>query len=186
MERKLTFEKPADAITIVTDPRRVRQILLNLLSNAIKFGNQKPIVVECVPKEDGGVSISVTDQGEGISDEDQHRIFEEFVQVSPNQQMGTGLGLPISRRLATLLDGSLEVESTPQKGSVFTLTLPAEGQPRVYDPDENQDPFAIAAARHAEDQASKKGPETSPGKGWVRGISQRATGRGPSGIDPAS
>jgi signal transduction histidine kinase len=156
---RLTFEKPADDITIVTDPRRVRQILLNLLSNAIKFGKQKPIVVACVPKEDGGISISVTDQGEGISDEDQQRIFEEFVQVSPNQQMGTGLGLPISRRLAMLLDGSLEVESAPTRGSVFTLHLPAEGEPRVYDPDENRDPFAIAPLAPADGKMPKKAPD---------------------------
>jgi signal transduction histidine kinase len=128
----LTFKR-SDDVTVVTDPRRVRQILLNLLSNAIKFGNQKPITVECTPESDGGVSIAVIDEGEGISDEDQHRIFEEFVQVSPHQQMGTGLGLPISRRLATLLDGSLEVESEPGKGSTFTLRLPAEGQARVFE-----------------------------------------------------
>jgi signal transduction histidine kinase len=124
---KLTFDHPQEALTVVTDPRRVRQILLNLLSNAIKFGLQKPIRVSCTPTETNGIRIEVADQGEGISDEDQTRIFEEFVQVSPTQQMGTGLGLPISRRLATLLDGSLEVKSEPGKGSTFTLTLPSEG-----------------------------------------------------------
>jgi signal transduction histidine kinase len=135
---QLSFKRPPEDVSIVTDPRRVRQILLNLLSNAIKFGNKKPIGVECTPEEDGGVSISVIDQGEGISRDDQSRIFEEFVQVSPHQQMGTGLGLPISRRLATLLDGSLVVQSEPGKGSVFTLRLPPESQPRVYDPDEDE------------------------------------------------
>jgi two-component system, sensor histidine kinase len=132
----LSFKHPDEPLTIVTDPRRVRQILLNLLSNAIKFGMKKPIEVTCERTSDGGVSVSVRDEGEGISGDDQSRIFEEFVQVSPTQQMGTGLGLPISRRLATLLDGTLEVESTPGKGSVFTLKLPAEGKPRMYDPDE--------------------------------------------------
>ena len=137
----LSFKHPEEAVTIVTDPRRVRQILLNLLSNAIKFGQKKPIDVTCERTEDGGVSVEVRDHGEGISNDDQSRIFEEFVQVSPTQQMGTGLGLPISRRLATLLDGTLEVESKPGEGSVFTLRLPAEGQPRIYDPDEKpQDP----------------------------------------------
>jgi len=132
----LSFKHTDDPVNIVTDPRRVRQILLNLLSNAIKFGMKKPIDVSCERAADGGVTISVNDQGEGISEEDQSRIFEEFVQVSPTQHLGTGLGLPISRRLATLLDGSLEVESTPGRGSVFTLRLPAEGQPRMYDLDE--------------------------------------------------
>ncbi|HVF41236.1 MAG TPA: hybrid sensor histidine kinase/response regulator [Gemmatimonadaceae bacterium] len=133
---ELSFEHPEEKLTVISDPRRVRQILLNLLSNAIKFGNQKPIRVECMAREEGGVSISVIDQGEGISDEDQVRIFEEFVQVSPTQQMGTGLGLPISRRLATLLDGSLEVKSAPGKGSVFTLNLPAEGHSETVDSEE--------------------------------------------------
>ncbi len=139
---QLSFKRPEQDMTIVTDPRRVRQILLNLLSNAIKFGNKKPISVECFPTEDGGVSIAVIDQGEGISVDDQQRIFEEFVQVSPHQQMGTGLGLPISRRLAVLLDGSLDVKSEVGTGSTFTLTLPPEGQARVFEevPEENQEP----------------------------------------------
>jgi signal transduction histidine kinase len=131
---ELTFERPDEAITVVTDPRRVRQILLNLLSNAIKFGLQKPILVTCTRTADGGTAIAVVDQGEGISEEDQARIFEEFVQVSPSQQMGTGLGLPISRRLAALLDGSLDVKSESGAGSVFTLLLPAEGTLRVVNP----------------------------------------------------
>ena len=144
---QLSFKRPTEEVSVVTDPRRVRQILLNLLSNAIKFGNKKPITVECTATPDGGVSISVIDEGEGISGEDQQRIFEEFVQVSPHQQMGTGLGLPISRRLAMLLDGSLEVRSEPGKGSVFTLTLPPEGQPRVVDePDDRQEPEGVGPA----------------------------------------
>jgi signal transduction histidine kinase len=142
----LTFKRSEQDISVVTDPRRVRQILLNLLSNAIKFGNKKPITVECTPEHDGGVLIAVIDEGEGISEEDQHRIFEEFVQVSPHQQMGTGLGLPISRRLATLLDGSLEVKSEPGKGSTFTLRLPAEGQARVFE-DANGDPIEAEPAK---------------------------------------
>jgi signal transduction histidine kinase len=131
---KLTFEHPEVPLTVVTDPRRARQILLNLLSNAIKFGLQKPITVTCSRNDSGWVSIEVIDNGEGITEEDQPRIFEEFVQVSPTQQLGTGLGLPISKRLATLLDGSLEVKSQPGKGSTFTLRLPPEGTPRSVDP----------------------------------------------------
>ena len=132
----LTFERDEDAMTVVTDPRRVRQILLNLLSNAIKFGLKKPITVKCTRNADTGISISVIDHGEGISDENQARIFEEFVQVSPSQQMGTGLGLPISKRLATLLDGSLEVRSEPGTGSTFTLNLPSEGTARALESEE--------------------------------------------------
>jgi len=138
---KLTFEHPDEPLSVITDPRRVRQILLNLLSNAIKFGQMKPIRVEYRKLDDGGVTISVIDQGEGITEEDLARVFEEFVQVSPTQHMGTGLGLPISRRLATLLDGTLTVESVPGDGSVFRLTLPAEGRPKIVDDEDTSGPM---------------------------------------------
>lgn len=128
----LTFEcKAAEPIKVVSDPRRLRQILLNLLSNAIKFGKGKPIYVTAKPNDEDGVTIEVRDQGEGISKEDQERIFLEFVQLGKTQlQDGTGLGLPISRRLAQLLRGSLTVESQPGKGSTFTLKLPATAEAR--------------------------------------------------------
>jgi signal transduction histidine kinase len=155
---KLTFERPDEPMTIVTDPRRVRQILLNLLSNAIKFGLQKPILVTATQTANGGTAIAVVDQGEGISEDDLTRIFEEFVQVSPTQQLGTGLGLPISRRLATLLEGSLEVRSEPGAGSVFTLTLPAEGTPRVVDSSD-------LPAHHGADNPQKKESSESASEG---------------------
>jgi two-component system, sensor histidine kinase len=121
----LSLEMESDeSFTVVSDPRRVRQILLNLLSNAIKFGEGKPIRVTCKQNDNKGVEIEVVDQGVGIAREDIPRIFEEFVQVSESKQPGTGLGLPISRRLAQLLDGSLTVESVPGQGSTFRLTLP--------------------------------------------------------------
>ena len=67
----------------------------------------------------------MTDQGEGIAGDDLPRIFDEFVQLSNSQQFGgTGLGLPISKRLATLLGGELRVSSKRGKGSTFRLTLP--------------------------------------------------------------
>jgi signal transduction histidine kinase len=139
---QLSFAHPPEPVTVSTDPRRVRQILLNLLSNAIKFGRRQPIEVKFSSTDGGGVSISVIDSGEGISEEDKSRVFEEFVQVSPTQQPGTGLGLPISKRLATLLDGSLEMESVLGKGSVFRLILPREGTLRTVDLDE----FSTATA----------------------------------------
>jgi signal transduction histidine kinase len=121
----LSLEMEGEPFNIVSDPRRVRQILLNLLSNAIKFGEGKPIRVLCKQNEGRGVEIDVVDLGVGIAKDDISRIFEEFVQVSESKQPGTGLGLPISRRLAQLLDGSLTVHSAPGQGSAFRLTLPA-------------------------------------------------------------
>ncbi|HEY4132138.1 MAG TPA: ATP-binding protein [Gemmatimonadaceae bacterium] len=129
---KLTLDLARkEPVKIVSDPRRLRQILLNLLSNAIKFGRGKPIHVRVGPSGavEGGVSIEVIDEGEGISAEDQERIFHEFVQLGKTQlQDGTGLGLPISRRLAQLLHGSLTVSSTLGSGSCFKLELPANAE----------------------------------------------------------
>jgi signal transduction histidine kinase len=121
----LSLEMDGESFNIVSDPRRVRQILLNLLSNAIKFGEGKPIRIVCKQNDAKGVEIDVVDEGVGIAKDDMSRIFEEFVQVSESKQPGTGLGLPISRRLAQLLDGSLSVHSDPGHGSAFRLTLPA-------------------------------------------------------------
>ena len=125
----LTLEHEGAPVTVTSDPRRVRQILLNLLSNAIKFGRGNPIAVRSKGTPDGGIVISVADHGEGIPPQDLPRIFDEFVQLSqPREQEGTGLGLPISRRLAILLNGTLEAESTLGKGSTFTLKLPANAE----------------------------------------------------------
>ena len=139
---QLTLDVPHhEPIKIVSDPRRLRQILLNLLSNAIKFGKGKPIHVRCVPAGQGGVAVEVVDQGEGISPEDQERIFHEFVQLGKTQlQDGTGLGLPISRRLAELLHGSLTVQSTIGSGSCFRLELPATADARPTRPADQELP----------------------------------------------
>jgi len=110
---------------IISDPRRVRQILLNLLSNAIKFGRGHPIEVDLSLGAADHIDVAVTDHGEGIEPDDLPRIFDEFVQLSNSQQLGgTGLGLPISNRLATLLGGELRVTSERGKGSTFLLRLP--------------------------------------------------------------
>lgn len=122
-ELDLRMEGPP--VTIVSDPRRVRQVLLNLVSNAIKFGAGKPVRVVSRATAEGGVQVEVTDSGEGIPTEDMSRIFDEFVQLGESQQPGTGLGLSISRRLVELLGGKLELESEVGKGSSFRVTLPA-------------------------------------------------------------
>ena len=124
----LTLEHEGEPRVLVTDPRRVRQILLNLLSNAIKFGQGKPIRVRSAAREDGGHEIEVIDEGVGIAPADIDRIFDEFVQIGKgaHQQEGTGLGLPISKRLAELLHGTLEVESNLGRGSRFRLVLPPD------------------------------------------------------------
>ena len=136
----LRIEHTGESIRVVSDPRRVRQILLNLLSNAIKFGRGKPIRVALTHRDDNGITVEVIDEGEGIAPDDQERIFQEFVQLGKTQLTeGTGLGLPISRRLAELLRGSLTLHSELGRGSTFRLSLPptAERAPngRITDQD---------------------------------------------------
>jgi signal transduction histidine kinase len=122
----LGLKHEGESIKVVSDPRRLRQILLNLLSNAIKFGRGKPINVHSFRAPDGGVVVEVHDEGEGIAAPDMEKIFDEFVQLGKTQLTeGTGLGLPISRRLAEMLQGTLEVESQLGVGSTFRLKLPA-------------------------------------------------------------
>ena len=163
---ELSLEAPDEPIKIVSDPRRIRQILLNLLSNAIKFGEGKAIQVRCARTESGGVVVEVVDHGAGIAPEDVDRIFQEFVQLGKTQlQEGTGLGLPISRRLAEMLKGSLEVESRPGSGSTFRLSLPesAEARPSKLEevegadgsdgPDQPETTTGPRLARQPEDEA---------------------------------
>jgi PAS domain S-box-containing protein len=113
---------------LLTDSGKVRQILLNLLSNAIKFSDDGDIVVRSRLNGDS-VAVSIADPGIGIAPENLEKIFDPFWQVeqrSTRRIGGTGLGLSVSRSLARLLGGEVSVESGVDKGSTFTLTLPAK------------------------------------------------------------
>ncbi|HEU0014278.1 MAG TPA: ATP-binding protein [Longimicrobium sp.] len=114
---------------VETDPRRLTQILLNLLSNAVKFGAGAPVFVNLGPLPQGGAVVEVVDGGPGIPEDEQAKIFEEFVQLGRDENLaplrrGTGLGLSIARRLASALGGRLELSSTQGVGSTFRLILP--------------------------------------------------------------
>ena len=125
----LVFE-PADQIAPMhTDDRRVSQVLRNLISNALKFTSKGEVRVRAEQISADTVRFAVSDTGIGIAQADLERIFDEWVQIdSPIQRQvkGTGLGLPLSRRLAQLLGGTLAVESTPGLGSTFYFTLPTK------------------------------------------------------------
>jgi signal transduction histidine kinase len=118
------------------DPERVQQILLNLLSNASKFTPHRGrISVECGATPTS-MRIRVTDTGVGIPSDKLETIFEPFVQLERGQtseMAGTGLGLAISRDLARAMGGDLTVESIPNEGSTFELTLPRVKERRVSD-----------------------------------------------------
>jgi signal transduction histidine kinase/ActR/RegA family two-component response regulator len=127
----LISQLPAEAPQWVWgDVLRFRQILGNLLANAVKFTHKGHITVEVGFWADT-MQILVRDTGIGIPSEIQEKIFEKFVQGAQGKSRpygGTGLGLAISRSLATLLDGTLTVESHPGQGSTFSLTLPVRGE----------------------------------------------------------
>jgi signal transduction histidine kinase len=128
-----------------TDPAHLRQILVNLLGNAVKYTPKGTVAVKAavaeappIQAERGAgraagrwMAVQVADTGIGIAAADQARIFEEFEQVNAgsrgdSMRRGTGLGLPISRRLARLLGGDITLESAPGAGSTFTLWLPID------------------------------------------------------------
>jgi signal transduction histidine kinase/CheY-like chemotaxis protein len=134
----LVFEDPHDLPPLDTDEAKVSQILRNFISNAIKFTERGEVRVWATadPVADT-VSLHVRDTGIGIAANDIDIIFQEFGQVSHRLQgrvKGTGLGLPLAKKLAELLGGSIAVESTPGEGSTFSVTLP-----RVYHSGESAD-----------------------------------------------
>jgi CheY-like chemotaxis protein/anti-sigma regulatory factor (Ser/Thr protein kinase) len=124
----LIFEDAEDVPALYTDEGKVSQILRNFLSNAIKFTEKGEVRVWGTADPDADtVTFHVRDTGIGIAEEDLGIIFEEFGQVTHAMQSrvkGTGLGLPLSKRLAELLGGSIAVQSAPGQGSVFSVTVP--------------------------------------------------------------
>lgn len=129
---ELLFEAEPNLPTLFTDEGKVSQILRNLISNALKFTRKGHIRVTAERPVAGWTIFRVADTGIGIAAENHARIFEEFEQVEgelQSQVKGTGLGLPLSRKLAELLGGTLHVESALGEGSVFVLRIPTEFGP---------------------------------------------------------
>ncbi len=125
---ELVFEEPTGIPPLHTDESKVSQILRNFISNALKFTERGSVRVEAHLADDGeNVLFRVSDTGIGIAAEDLDKIFEEFTQVPSTLQRkfkGTGLGLPLCRKLATLLGGEVSVQSEPGAGSTFTARIP--------------------------------------------------------------
>ena len=108
----------------ISDPFRLRQIVNNLLSNAVKF-TQKGEISLTASYDSSKLTIAIADTGKGMASEDRERIFQEFTRLSGAQgEEGFGLGLSIVKKLVTLLEGTIDVQSTLGKGSCFTVTLP--------------------------------------------------------------
>jgi len=127
---RLVFTLPTDLPDVYVDPVRIKQVLYNLLSNAIKATPAGGCVTLTALADAQTLRIAVVDIGIGIAPGDIPRLFQEFEQIEPVRPVagerpeGTGLGLALTRRLIALHGGTAAVESTPGKGSVFTVILP--------------------------------------------------------------
>ncbi|MFC7513950.1 PAS domain S-box protein [Herbaspirillum sp. GCM10030257] len=129
---RFRLEMPDKEILLTTDRRAINQILINLVNNAIKFTEQGEVSVhldEVTSEASSLVTFRVCDSGIGIPESDQEKLFEAFSQIdssSTRRFEGTGLGLYLSQKLATLLRGKLTFSSEFGKGSIFTLTIPRD------------------------------------------------------------
>lgn len=125
----VTVSLPDQPVRLLADPDRLMQVMLNLLSNAAKF---VPVpggrVGVSMSRDDTGVTVRVTDNGPGVSADQQTLIFERFRQGgdAANRPQGTGLGLPISRQIVQHFGGSLWLASSPGQGAAFCFTLPVK------------------------------------------------------------
>ncbi len=146
----------SDSCVVAGDRDRVRQILINLLSNAVKFTDHGSVRLK-TRLVDGRASVEVRDTGVGIAESQQAFIFDEFRQgdgSTTRRYGGTGLGLAISRKLARMMNGDIVLESEPEQGSTFTLTLPTGATARK--PDDGESPSASPVARSAADTGPRR------------------------------
>lgn len=122
----LKVEADGSVPTVQSDAVRLEQILVNLLSNAVRHAPEgKPIEVHA-GFASAEVTVQVVDHGPGVPADLRDRIFEPFERFDPHSGLGTGLGLPVSRRLAEVMGGRLGVVDTPGSGATFVLTLPVK------------------------------------------------------------
>ncbi|MHA7815628.1 MAG: sensor histidine kinase [Pseudohaliea sp.] len=129
-QNRLALDLAPDLPALNSDATKFRQVLVNLLSNASKFTDGGTITV-CARRAEGpyALAVAVTDTGIGMSEAQQARVFEAFVQAEPDTSAaygGTGLGLAICRNFCELMGGRISVSSVPGKGSTFTVELPAD------------------------------------------------------------
>ncbi|MEO8005757.1 MAG: ATP-binding protein, partial [Betaproteobacteria bacterium] len=130
---RLVVECEPQTGSMHADPRRIRQALLNLASNAVKFTEQGRVTIgvkRALLQSREWIEIAVTDTGIGLTSEQIATLFQNFVQADSSTTRrygGTGLGLAISRRFCQMMGGDITVDSTPGRGSTFTIRLPVDG-----------------------------------------------------------
>ncbi|MCY2931668.1 MAG: ATP-binding protein [Planctomycetota bacterium] len=164
LDARYEFPLPATALS---DPGRIRQILINLLGNAVKFSStgRVEVVVRCaadLPAGRATMAFAVQDTGIGMTGEQIGRLFQPFVQADSSttrQYGGTGLGLAISKRLAEAMGGDIQVSSSPGEGSTFTFTMKTEL------------PASVRMVRDISEAAAR--PSDSPASGASAAVSLR-------------
>ncbi|TET86627.1 MAG: sensor histidine kinase, partial [Dehalococcoidia bacterium] len=122
----LTKEVP-EGITLFSDRRRIKQVLMNLVGNAVKFTDQGSVKIAARVLGDNNLEVRVIDTGVGIKREDMDELFQPFHQIDASlmkKHEGTGLGLHLSKKLADLLSGDISAKSEYGRGSEFTFTIP--------------------------------------------------------------
>ncbi|MCK6552860.1 ATP-binding protein, partial [Myxococcota bacterium] len=174
---------------VIGDPGRLRQVVTNLVTNAIKFTERGHVALEVASRVDGeraAITIAVEDSGIGIPADKLEAVFEKFTQADSSTTRrfgGTGLGLTISRELALLMGGSLEVTSEVGRGSTFTLTLSLPRDPTARaQPDELPHVRALVVAREDRhrpilcDRMSTLGLDVTTAATTARALDVLATG----------
>jgi signal transduction histidine kinase len=132
---QLELSLPPQVPQVCADRDRLIQVMLNLLSNAVKFCDPAGGRVAVSLEQTGGqLRVAVLDNGPGVRSQDRELIFDKFRQggdILTGKPQGTGLGLPISRKIIEHFGGTLQLESTPGKGALFVFTLPLAPVPEI-------------------------------------------------------
>lgn len=125
-QAEVRIDRPAmdESIPVQGEFRRALQVLVNLIGNAVRYSPSGGMVWIRLERDEARGHVIVADQGKGIAQADQERIFEKFGRVDPNEPGGSGLGLYIARRLARAMGGDLVVDSAPGQGARFVFSLP--------------------------------------------------------------
>ena len=125
--RGIRIDRPGadEAMPATGDFRRVLQILVNLIGNAVRYTPEGGMVWIRTEREGDLATVIIADQGKGIAPADHERVFAKFERVDPSEPGGSGLGLYIARRLARAMGGDINLDSAPEQGARFALTLPA-------------------------------------------------------------
>jgi signal transduction histidine kinase len=130
-ERLISVVTPAEPLTGQWDSTRIEQVITNLVSNAVKYGEKKPVSIE-LSREGAAARLVIRDQGIGIPEDLQEKIFERFERaVKGGGISGLGLGLYITRQIIEAHGGTISVKSRPGQGSVFTIMLPFMHTPSI-------------------------------------------------------